>query len=76
MSTPTFEDVQAALSDFQAALSAEHSAHVVTEQTAETFLDVLARFRGSGATSADLAAVTKQLQDHAAKLEGIARPPA
>jgi hypothetical protein len=71
LSNPTLDDVLAALEAFKTALAAERTAHVIREQRAEELLDVLSRFRGSGATSADLAAVTKQLQDHAVKLEGI-----
>lgn len=75
MSIPTIEEVQAATAAFQAALTTEQAARDNREAKAEAFLDILARFRG-GVTSADLAAVTKQLQAHASRLEDLARPPA
>jgi hypothetical protein len=75
MSTPTLEDVRAALTAFQEALAAEQDARAIREEKAETFLDILARFRG-GVTSADLADVTRQLEAHATRLEDMIRPPA
>jgi hypothetical protein len=75
MSTTTLEQVLAALQDLERALTAEQAAHAATEQQSQAFLDVLAGYRG-GVTSADLADLTKRLQDHASKLEDIAKPPA
>jgi hypothetical protein len=75
VSTTTLEQVLAALQDLERALSAEQAAHAATEAKSQTFLDVLAGYRG-GVTAADLADLTKRLQDHAGKLEDIAKPPA